>query len=120
MNPIAIGGFILSILVSLGSAFAIIYKAGILIGKIEATSDEFRKAMSDWKADRGKLGTIDLHGQRIGALEDTVRNLGARVETTWTKVFSHDRHIAVVRRDISHISHHDIDTKDDSEPPPKE
>ena len=59
------------------------------------------------------LNTVPLHELRIKTLEDALGATSHRLDSVWRKVFSLDRHVAVVR---AHSSH-DIA---DSDPPPKE
>jgi hypothetical protein len=68
---------------------------GIMIGSVRAMARELSTAVADWKKDREKLDKVPLTEQRVDQLEDVVAILSTKQETIWTKVFSHDKHLAV-------------------------
>lgn len=60
------------------------------------------------------LNAVPMHELRIKTLEDAVAGLAHRLDSVWRKVFSLDKHVAVVR---AH-SGHDIESAD-TDPPPR-
>jgi 5-bromo-4-chloroindolyl phosphate hydrolysis protein len=104
---LAVVGFI-------GGVVAFVFQGGRLVGRVEAVAKEMQTAMTEWKDDRKHLGTIALHEKDIGTIKDSISATTKRVDELWRKVFSHDKHIAVIRAQSSH----DI-ILNDTDPPPR-
>ena len=88
---------ILSLCVTLVLALVgVVWKAGGLIGTMTSALAELRTTIAELKAGLEHVRDFPLVKQRVEQLEDIVqRNLTARVETLWAKVFSLDSHRAV-------------------------
>jgi 5-bromo-4-chloroindolyl phosphate hydrolysis protein len=104
----------LAILGFLGGVGAFVFAAGRIVGRVEAVAQEMQKAMSEWKDDRKQLATLALHEKDITTIKDSLIAATKRVDELWRKVFSHDKHIAVIRAQSSH----DI-IVNDTDPPPR-
>lgn len=88
---------ILGIVITLVIAMAgVLWKAGNLIGTMTSALAELRATISELKAGLEHVRDFPLIKQRVEQLEDIVqKNLTARVEVLWTKIFSLDTHRAV-------------------------
>lgn len=76
-----------------------------------------QKAIAELRAALERLDAVPLHEQRITQLEKMLDYQQKQVATLWTKVFSLDKHTAVLRA----VSEHDLSSAlHDTEPPPGE
>ena len=99
----------LAVLGFLLTAGGMLIAVGRFVGRIERVWEEMRDAMKKWEVDREKLAQIPLLQRDLDTVKDTLKTATSRIEELWRKVFSHDKHIAVLRS-----SQHDIS---DTEPP---
>ena len=80
--------------------------------------DEMKKAIAELRTALERLGTIPVHEQRIAQLEKVVDQQQKQIAALWSKVFSVDRHLAVVRAVTQ--SQHDVNDTDRPPPNPEE
>jgi hypothetical protein len=103
---LSLSGLCLTIL---GSLMAAIWKAGSLATKIEIQIDHLTTTSARLEAGIESLKQLPLLTQRVEQLEKHVPEINGRVTTIWTKMFSHDKHLAVI---ATRQSSPDIDPKD--------
>lgn len=88
----------LSILCSAITALVFIVRSTAMLTEMKLLSEEFR-------ASKSKLDMIQLHGERLSvnerehlAFKDAISSLSDRVQGMWMKIFSHDKHLAVLEQ----------------------
>jgi len=74
---------------------------------------EMKEAISELRTALSRLDLVPLHDQRLTQLEKLIEAQQKQIATLWQKVFSIDRHVAVVRA----VSSHDLSASDTDRPP---
>ena len=90
------------------TAAAVIWRGGVLVGKMQSMVDELKSAIRRWEEDRDKIAKIDVHDTELGNLKAAVTEQTSRMQAVWTKLFSHDKHIAVQEERTAHLSGSDL------------
>ena len=100
----------------LGSLIVTVWRASALVTQLRLALEAVRSSITKIELGLSRLEMIPVHENRIGQLEQLVAHLGEKVETLWRKLFSVDKHVAVLR----HQSKPDLqEVTGDSEPPEK-
>jgi hypothetical protein len=91
-----------------------VWKASSLATQMTSAITELRASVAKIEIGLVQLAEIPLLKQRVELIESVVnRDVREKLQTVWLKVFSHDKHIAVVRE--RQISQHDIEPDEDDD-----
>jgi hypothetical protein len=107
---------LLSICVTLlGCLVATVWKAAYLVRGMTDALGELRCGIAELKAGLEALKRVPLLEQRVEQLEKIVHDeVQLKLSALWTKVFSHDKHLAVMQ--CRQQSQHDINLAPEAKP----
>jgi len=84
--------------------------------QMSAEITDMKRAIAELRAALERLDKIPLHELKIAQLEKVVDSQQKQIATLWHKVFSLDKHTAVLRA----TSEHDLSSFHDTDRPPED